>query len=98
MPEIVRILRTTGAFNRAINRHIGKDAKRRLCLFETLLQMIENPRNPMLETHALRGGSKGLLSCSCGYDCRIIFRFEPGPKPDTQYIVLLDVGTHDEVY
>ena len=52
----------------------------------------------MLETHALRGGSKGLLSCSCGYDCRIIFRLEPSPKPDTQNIVLLDVGTHDEVY
>ncbi|MEO6788348.1 MAG: plasmid stabilization protein [Chthoniobacteraceae bacterium] len=60
--------------------------------------MIENPRHPMLETHVLRGASKGLLSCSCGYDCRIIFRLEPGPKPGVQEIVLLDVGTHDEVY
>ena len=98
MSEVVRILRTTASFDRAIKRHIGRDAKRRLCMFETLLQMIENPRHPSLETHALRGGSKGLLSCSCGYDCRIIFRLEPGTKPDTQDIVLIDVGTHDEVY
>ena len=98
MPEIVRILRTTGSFDRAINRHIGRDAKRRLCMVETLFQMIENPRHPMLETHSLRGGSRGLLSCSCGYDCRIIFRLEPGKKSGEQDIVLIDAGTHDEVY
>ena len=98
MPEIIRILRSTGSFDRAINRHIGRDAKRRLCMVETLFQMIQDPRHPMLEIHALRGASKGLLSCSCGYDCRIIFRLERGQKLDTQEIVLLDVGTHDEVY
>lgn len=98
MPEIVRTLRTTGSFDRAIKRHIGRDAKRRLCMVETLFQMVENPWHPMLETHPLRGASKGLLSCSCGYDCRIVFRLEPGRKSDTQEIVLIDAGTHDEVY
>jgi mRNA-degrading endonuclease YafQ of YafQ-DinJ toxin-antitoxin module len=34
----------------------------------------------------------GLQSCSCGYDCRIVFSVEP------EQIVLLDIGTHDEVY
>ena len=98
MPEIIRILRSTGSFDRAINRHIGRDAKQRLCMVETLFQMIQDPRHPMLETHALRGASRGLLSCSFGYDCRIIFRLERGQKSGTQEIVLLDVGMPDEVY
>jgi mRNA interferase YafQ len=45
-----------------------------------------------LDTHLLRGELAGLYACSCGYDCRIIFTLE-----DNQ-IILLDVGTHNEVY
>ena len=67
-------------------------------MFETLLQLIEDPRHSSLETHALRGGRKGFLSCSCGYDCRIIFRIVPGTEPNTEIIDLINVGTHDEVY
>ena len=60
--------------------------------------MVENLNHPTLETHRLRGAKNGQLSCSCGYDCRIIFRLIPGPRPNTEDIILIDVGTHDEVY
>ncbi len=45
-----------------------------------------------LETHPLQGELSGLFACSCGYDCRIIFSLED------EQIILLDIGTHDEVY
>ncbi len=98
MPEPVRTLFWNSRFDRALNRHIGQDKKRLRCIFETLLQMTENPRQPALETHSLRGASKGLLSCSCGYDCRIIFRIELGKTPNSESIILINIGTHDEVY
>ncbi|MFZ4557119.1 MAG: type II toxin-antitoxin system YafQ family toxin [Pseudanabaena sp.] len=40
----------------------------------------------------VRGKLEGFQSCSCGYDCRIIFSI------DTEEIVLIDIGNHDEVY
>jgi mRNA interferase YafQ len=47
-----------------------------------------------LGTHKLEGKLSGLLSCSCGYDCRIVFSLENGEE----IVLLLDVGTHDDVY
>jgi hypothetical protein len=31
-------------------------------------------------------------------DRRIVFAFEPDPQNEEEMIVLIDVGTHDEVY
>jgi mRNA interferase YafQ len=45
-----------------------------------------------MDTHLLRGELAGLYACSCGYDYRIIF-----PIEDNQ-IILLDLGSHDQVY
>ena len=53
---------------------------------------------PRLGTHKLGGKLSGLQACSCGYDCRIVFSIEPGTEAQTEVIVLLDIGTHDEVY
>jgi addiction module RelE/StbE family toxin len=49
-----------------------------------------------LKTHKLTGKLHGLYACSCGYDCRIVFSIE---KVRTEEVVILvDIGTHDEVY
>jgi mRNA interferase YafQ len=49
-----------------------------------------------LGTHKLKGELLGLSACSCGYDCRIVFKIEPFEQREV--IVLLDIGTHDTVY
>jgi mRNA-degrading endonuclease YafQ of YafQ-DinJ toxin-antitoxin module len=46
----------------------------------------------------LSGGLLGLWACSYGYDCRIVFSIEKDSKNGQEMIVLLDIGTHDEVY
>lgn len=60
--------------------------------------MEEDVFAPNLGTHKLSGKLDGFQSCSCGYDCRIVFSIEPNPESDGEVIVLLDIGTHNEVY
>ena len=52
-----------------------------------------NPFEPNLRTHKLSGKLKHLWAFSLGYDLRVAFIFEEDDK-----IVLIDFGTHDEVY
>ncbi len=51
-----------------------------------------------LGTHKLSGVLSGLWACSCGYDCRIVFSLETDTTTGNEVILLLDIGTHQEVY
>ena len=57
-----------------------------------------NPFAPQLETHKLKGKLSGSWACSAGYDLRIVFDFVKSEKSNTDDILLLAIGTHDEVY
>ena len=35
---------------------------------------------------------------SAEYDCRIVFVLEPDPPSSEDVIILVDIGSHDEVY
>jgi mRNA-degrading endonuclease YafQ of YafQ-DinJ toxin-antitoxin module len=52
-----------------------------------------NPLNPLLKTHGLSDRLKGLWAISISYEHRLIFKFISSNK-----ILLIDIGTHDEVY
>jgi mRNA interferase YafQ len=58
----------------------------------------EDPFFPSLKSHKLSGKLKNLWSCSVASDCRLIFYFEKDPENNEDLIVLVDVGSHDEVY
>jgi len=60
---------------------------------EAIIQLTHNPFDPRLRTHKLTGKLKNLWAFSCGYDCRVVFRFL-----DDSNILLIDIGSHDEVY
>lgn len=53
--------------------------------------------DPRLKTHKLKGELDGVWACSAGYDLRILFEFVTGDDA-VERILLLTVGTHDEVY
>jgi mRNA-degrading endonuclease YafQ of YafQ-DinJ toxin-antitoxin module len=64
-------------------------------LFEDVLKQLENdPRAPRLRLHPLQGRHRDKHAVSLTYSYRIvlILRIEDGK------VVLLDVGSHDEVY
>ena len=65
---------------------------------EVLSLLESDPFTPSLKTHKLQGELKGLWACSVEYDCRIVFRFEALEGESEEAIVLIDIGTHDEVY
>ena len=60
--------------------------------------VVENPSDPALKTHKLSGRLSGLWACWVEYDCRIIFASKQDPVKQEQLILLVDIGTHDEVY
>jgi mRNA-degrading endonuclease YafQ of YafQ-DinJ toxin-antitoxin module len=56
---------------------------------------INDPFHPKLKTHKLSGKLKNLWSFSLDYDLRIVFYFT---KDKPKKAILIDIGTHDEVY
>jgi len=62
----------------------------------TLLLLSEDAFDPRLKTHKLKGDLDAVWACSAGYDLRILF--ELVQHEGAEAILLLTMGTHDEVY
>lgn len=94
----MRKLIATAKFNRALRKFSRRNSELRDKIRKTLEQMEEDVFTANLDTHKLSGTLEGISACSCGYDCRILFFIEEEPETESEVIVLLDVGTHDDVY
>jgi mRNA interferase YafQ len=94
----VRKLITTPKFNRSLRKFTKRNSELRERIQKTLEQMTEDVFAANLDTHKLGGSLDGINACSCGYDCRVLFSIEQDPETDSELIVLLDVGNHDDVY
>ena len=86
------------SFRRAFKRHTRNNPTLQNRIFQVLDRLAEDPFYPTLKTHKLSGQLEGLWACWVEYDCRIVFAFEPDPDTGEDMIVLIDLGTHDEVY
>lgn len=93
-----RLLQPTPHFEKALERYVWRNAKRQKCIVETIARMEADLYEPKLKTHALSGALAGFYASSCGYDCRIVFSIVEDKKSGIEKIVLVNVGTHDEVY
>ncbi len=94
----MRRLILTPKFKREFRKFLRRNADLQQRIEETLQQMEVDVFSPALGTHKLSGKLDGLQSCSCGYDCRVVFCIEQDTETNSEVIVLLDIGTHDEVY
>lgn len=94
----MRALVLTTKFKRAFRKFVRRNPEIQQGIEETLQQMEVDVFAPNLGTHKLSGKLEGLQSCSCGYDCRVLFAIEQETETNSEVIVLLDIGTHDEVY
>lgn len=91
-----RALLRSGRFARAIKRLLKKDPSLASRLHTTMSLLTDDAFDPRLQTHKLAGDWSGAWSCSAGYDLRIIF--ELTDFDGAEAILLLTIGTHDEVY
>lgn len=94
---MIRRLVLTPKFRRAFRKFVKRQPKLQRRIEEALAQMQSDVFAQELGTHKLSGDLFGLWACPCGYDCRILFAFDHDEEGE-EVIVLLDIGTHDEVY
>lgn len=94
----MRPLVLTPKFKRSFRKFVRKNFDLQQRIEATLQRMEIDVFSQNLGTHKLSGKLDGFQSCSCGYDCRIVFSIEQDSETDGEVIVLLDIGTHDEVY
>lgn len=94
----MRQLVLTSKFKRAYRKFTKHDPAPRRQIDVAIGHLQSDAFANKLGTHKLSGVLSGLWACSCGYDCRIVFAFETDAETKVEIIILLDVGTHDEVY
>lgn len=64
--------------------------------FKEKMQLFEDdPFHPFLKTHSLSGILTGLWALRINYEYRLIFKFI---DKDKKKVLLVDIGTHEEVY
>lgn len=90
-----QLLRST-AFVRAARRAVKRDPQLASPLSLTLERLSEDAFHPLLRSHKLKGPLRGRWAATVTYDLRIIFRFVEHEGEEA--IVLLTLGSHDEVY
>jgi mRNA-degrading endonuclease YafQ of YafQ-DinJ toxin-antitoxin module len=94
----MRELVLTPKFKRSYRKFVKRERELQKRIDESLRLMQDDVFSPSLGTHKLSEELFGLWACSCGYDCRIVFALERNPTSGDDVILLLDIGTHDEVY
>jgi addiction module RelE/StbE family toxin len=90
--ELIR----TNAFVRATRRHLKKRPGDAADFEAALTMLAEDAFHPRLKTHKLKGELSGVWACGVGYDLRILFEFVE--QQGSEAVLLLSMGTHDEVY
>jgi toxin HigB-1 len=82
---------------RAFKRMVRKNPQLRPLIEQALRQLAEDPFQPGLRTHKLKGDLANIWSCSIDYNYRILFEFVRD-SDEEEAVLLLNIGTHDEVY
>ena len=82
------------AFKHSYKKRIKPDAILKEKFWDSLELFSRSPFDSHLKTHKLTGKLNGLWAFSIAYDCRVVFNFFDNKKS----ALLIDIGTHDEVY
>ncbi|BAU11204.1 hypothetical protein LEP3755_16970 [Leptolyngbya sp. NIES-3755] len=87
----------SSAFSRKLKRLLRQNPQMKTQIEQTLEQLAIDPFDPKLGTHKLKGDLADCWSCSINYSDRIVFQFVENPET-AEEILLLTLGSHDEVY
>lgn len=80
-------------FKRSYKKLVRNNSRLKKKFWEKMKIFLENPFFPQLRTHKLSGKLAGQWAFSIDDDCRIVFEFVGKDQ-----VLLIDVGSHDEVY
>jgi addiction module RelE/StbE family toxin len=92
------VLNWSSAFKRAFKKTTKStpDLKEKIISAMNLLE--QDPFNPKLKSHKLQGILEDNWACAVSYDLRIIFTFVKNSDTNETEILLINLGTHEEVY
>lgn len=93
---MTRTLLRSAAFARDLRGWVKSRPGAAADIAAVLEQLSADASHPSLRSHKLRGTLAGCWACSAGYDLRIVY--ELVAHEDAEAIMLLALGTHDEVY
>ncbi len=92
-PPAPVLLAPTTRFQQRVKKLTDREKR---ALARALRLFVADPRDPRLGTHKLHGRQAEYWAFGFGSDARVVFAWDrSGPRP---VAVLLDVGSHDEVY
>ncbi|MBI3195066.1 MAG: type II toxin-antitoxin system mRNA interferase toxin, RelE/StbE family [Ignavibacteriae bacterium] len=91
-------LRYEKSFERAFKQRKKRNEELKEKIYSTLDLLSTDVHHSKLGTHKLKGDLKDLWACSIDYYYRIVFTFHQDPRTNKEVILLVDIGTHDEVY
>ncbi|MGL5872271.1 MAG: type II toxin-antitoxin system RelE/ParE family toxin [Xenococcaceae cyanobacterium] len=94
----MRILVFGSSFKREFKAIIKRRPELKQRIEDRLRVLANDPFDSSLRTHKLKGKLAGSWSCTVEYDCRIIFDFVKNQNSGEEEILLIDIGSHDEVY
>lgn len=84
----------TETFIRTSRRFLQRRPHLRAPVTQTLAQLEQDPFSPRLRAHALSGRLEGLHAVRVTRAVRLVVRIDRSARE----IILLDLGSHDEVY
>lgn len=87
-------LATTAFFERRARKFLAKHPDLRPRFMETMEQLRADPFEPSLRLHPLTGKLQGMQAVSLTYSYRITLTVQVTEHE----ILLIDIGSHDEVY
>jgi addiction module RelE/StbE family toxin len=93
---VKRLLLRSSAFVRAAQRVVKRNPQLAEDIHCALEQLAADAFHPQLRTHKLKGKLETAWACSAGYDLRIVFTLVE--HEGSEAILLVTVGTHEEVY
>lgn len=91
-----RVLLRSPAFARDLKNWLKSRPAAAAEIEAALEQLSVDAMHPSLRTHKLRGPLAGCWACSISYDLRVVFEFIQ--HEGAEAILLLALGTHDQVY
>ncbi len=80
-------------FKKSYKKRISNNPKLVLKTAQRINLFQENSDEPILRDHQLKGSKNNLRSFSVTGDIRIVYM-----KISEEHIILLDIGTHNQVY
>jgi addiction module RelE/StbE family toxin len=81
------------SFRKSYRKLVRRNPEVSFEILECLIAFHQDPFTPKLKTHKLKGSLSLFYAFSVQADLRIIFRFD-----DEGDIIVVDIGSHDEVY